>query len=96
MIPCYALAALLHEIIYPLVGKIETWVKNSDYFLQLLKSVCVRESDILVSFDVVSLSTSVLVDEVLDIIRNELREDDTLAERSVLGVDTTMQLLEVC
>jgi hypothetical protein len=69
--------------------------KNSDNFLQLLKSVNVRETDILFSFDVVSLSTNVLMEEVLNI-RKELREDDTLVERSVLGVDAIMQLLEVC
>jgi len=70
--------------------------KNSEYFLQLLKSVNVRESDILASFDVVSLFTEVPFEEVLNIIRNKLWEDDTLAENSVLWVDAIMELLELC
>jgi hypothetical protein len=59
----------------------------------LLKSVIVRDPNILVSFDVVSLLTNVLVEEVLDIIRNKLLEDDTLAELSVLEVDVIRDLL---
>jgi RNase P/RNase MRP subunit POP5 len=47
--------------------------KNSEHFLQLIKSVNVRESDKLVSFHVISLFTNVPVEEVLDIIRNKLR-----------------------
>lgn len=70
--------------------------KNSKHFLQLLKPVNVRESDILASLDAVSLFTEVPVAEVLDIIRNKLWEDDKLAENSVLGVDAIMYLLGLC
>jgi hypothetical protein len=74
MIPCYTFAAFLHYILYPLVWKNETWVKkNSEHFLQLLKSVNVCESDKLASFDVINLFTNVPAEEVLDIIRNKLR-----------------------
>lgn len=36
------------------------------------------------------------VQEILELVRNMLEEDDTLAERSVLGVGVTTDLLEVC
>jgi hypothetical protein len=51
----------------------------------------------LISFDV-SLFTNVQVDEALDVIstRNKLRNDDTLAEESVLQVEAIMKLLEIC
>jgi hypothetical protein len=58
-----------------------------------LSAVDVRESDILASLDVVSLFNEVPVEEILDIIRNKLWEDDTLAENSILGVDVIMGLL---
>jgi len=58
-----------------------------------LSAVDVPESDILASLDVVSLFNEVPVEEILDIIRNKLWEDDTLAENSVLGVDVIMGLL---
>jgi hypothetical protein len=70
--------------------------KNSEHFLQLLKPVNVCESDILVSFDVVSLFTEVPVEEVLNIIRNKPWEDDTVAENSVLGLVANMELLVLC
>ena len=62
--PCYAPAGFLHKILYPLVGKTEIWVKNSEQFLQLHISVNVRGSDILVSFDVVTLFTNIPAEEV--------------------------------
>jgi hypothetical protein len=93
---CYALADFLHKIPSPLAGKSESFIKNSVRFIQLLKSVNLQSSDILVSFDVVSLFTHVPVDEALQVIRNKLHNDDTLAGRSALQVEAIMELLEVC
>jgi hypothetical protein len=59
----------------------------------LLKYVNVRDPNILASFDVTSFFTNVPVEEVLDVIRNRLLEDDTLAEQSVLEVDAIRELL---
>jgi hypothetical protein len=56
----------------------------------------VEESDVLVSFDVVNLFTSVSVDEALEIIKNKLKDGSYLNECSVLNVDSIMELLEVC
>jgi hypothetical protein len=42
----------------------QIWVKNSEQFLQLHISVNVRGSDILVSFDVVTLFTNIQAEEV--------------------------------
>jgi hypothetical protein len=61
-----------------------------------LKSEILQSSHTLVSFDVVSLFTNVPVDEALQVIRNKLYNDDTLAELSVLQVEAIMELLEVC
>jgi hypothetical protein len=81
----------------PLSGKSESIVKNSGHFVQLLKSVNLQSSDTLVSFEVVSLFTNVPVDEaLLQVIRDMLHNDDTLAERSVSQVEAIMELLEVC
>jgi hypothetical protein len=65
-------------------------------FLYLLKSVNVQGSDILVSFDIVSLFTNILVEEVLKIIKDKLQEGNTLAECSDLEVDAVLELQEVC
>jgi hypothetical protein len=89
-------AGFLHKILSPLAGKSESFVKNSGHFIQLLKSTNLQSSDTLVSFDVVSLFTNVPVDEALQVIRNKLHNDDTLAERSPLQVEAIMELLDVC
>jgi hypothetical protein len=56
----------------------------------------VQRTDILVSFDVVSLCTNVLVNEALQVIRNKFSLDDTLPNRSSLQTEDIMELLEVC
>ncbi|PNF22345.1 hypothetical protein B7P43_G18297, partial [Cryptotermes secundus] len=94
--PCYVLDGFLHRILSPSAGKSDSFVKNSAYFVQLLKTVNLHSQDIFVSFDVVSLFTNVPVDEVLQIIENKLHDDVTLTERSVLQVKAIMDLLEVC
>jgi hypothetical protein len=94
--PCYALAGFLHKIQIPLAGKSESFVKNSDQFVQLLKSVNLQSSDARVSFVVVSSATTVPVAEALQVIRNKLHNKETPAERSVLQFEDIMELLEVC
>jgi hypothetical protein len=94
--PCYALAGFLHKILSPLARKSESFVKNSRYFVQLLKSVNLQSLGTLVSFDAVNLFTDVPVDEALQVIRNNLHNGDTLTERSVLEVEAIMELVEVC
>jgi hypothetical protein len=58
--PGYALAGILYNILSPLAGRSEFFVKNSAQFIQLLKSVNIKSLDtcILVSFDI-SLFTNV-------------------------------------
>jgi hypothetical protein len=94
--PCYALAGFLLRILRPLSGKSESYIKNSYHFVQLLKSVTIQATDILVSFDVVSMFTNIPVDEALDVINAELLKDDTVESRSGLQLGPIMELLEVC
>jgi hypothetical protein len=61
-----------------------------------LKPANLQRQDTLVSFDVVSLFTNLSVDEALQVIRNKLVYDTTLAEWSSLKVETIMELLDVC
>jgi hypothetical protein len=78
--PCYALAGFLHKILSPLTGKSEFFIKNSGHIIQFLKSVNLQSSDTLISFDDVILFTNVPVNEALQVIRNKLHNNDTLAE----------------
>jgi hypothetical protein len=94
--PYYALAGFLHKILNPLAGSTDSFDKNSGHFIEVLKYINLQEQDTLASFDVVSLFTSVPVDETLQIIRRRLENDNTLSERSVLKVEAIMELSDVC
>jgi hypothetical protein len=74
---------------------LESFVKDSGHFIQLLKSVNLQSLDTVASFDV-SLFTNVPVNEALQVISNKLHNDDTLAECSALQVKVIMELLEFC
>jgi hypothetical protein len=88
--PCYALAGLLHNIPSLFSGQSESFINNSGHFIQLLKLVNLQSPHTLVSFDVFSLFTNVQVDEALQVISKELRNDDTLTELSVLQAEAIM------
>jgi hypothetical protein len=60
--PCY-LKGFLQKILNHLAGHTELFVRNSENFIEILDRFKVRVTDILVSFDVVSLFTDVPVNE---------------------------------
>ena len=61
--PAYETASYLTKVIGPVVGQSEYTVPNSSAFVEQIKDINVSSSDILVSFDVVSLFTKVPVTE---------------------------------
>jgi hypothetical protein len=73
----HALVRVLHIMLSTLAGKLEAFVKNSGHFVQLLKSVNHQSLDIFISIGIVTLFTKVLVNKVLQVIRNKLHNDDT-------------------
>ncbi len=94
--PCRELSKLLLRILTPLVGKTDSFIKNSKDFVEKSKDIKLIDTDILVSFDVESLFTNVPVPETLKIIESRLNNDDTLHQRTQLPVNVIMELLELC
>ena len=62
----------------------KTHMKNSKHFLEALQDVRVAEDELLVSFDVSSLSTNVPHNEAVQVIQRKLEQDDTLANRATI------------
>ncbi|XP_054257427.1 uncharacterized protein LOC128982491 [Macrosteles quadrilineatus] len=93
---CRELSKVLLDILKPLVGNTDSFIKNSKDFVEKSKSIVLADTDKLVSFDVESLFTNVPVSETLKIIETRLTNDDTLANRTKLPVNVIMELLDLC
>ena len=71
-------------------------VKNSIDFIDRIKDVVIEEDDVLVSFDVVSLFTSVPVDCVTNCIFDLIVVDDSLPTRTQLNAHDIKTGLKIC
>ncbi|KAJ8911005.1 hypothetical protein NQ315_011270 [Exocentrus adspersus] len=70
--------------------------KNTPHFIEKLTTININSTELLVSFDVVSLFTNVPVDKTLSIVRNKLENDNNLKDRTKLNVSVFMELLTLC
>ena len=69
-------------------------VKNSSEFAQKIQQHTVSSDEIMISFDVKSLFTSIPMDLALTIVNKRLQKDQDLAERSNMSISNIMRLLE--
>ena len=89
--PTYNLSKYLSRILFSLsVNRYS--VCNSKKFVDYVKNFTISENEILVSFDVVSLFTSVPVDKVLGLVLDLLSSDESLASRTSDILDITIGL----
>ena len=63
----YNLEKHLAKILRPLVGSSERYIKDTAHLVESLKDIKLVEDEILVSFDVKSLFTSIPVNETIEI-----------------------------
>ena len=94
--PTYGLAKKLAQILTPLAGKTDSYVKNSSDFVQKVKEAGAQEGEKMVSFDVVSLFTKVPVEDALQAIAMLLTKDDTLEDRTAIPVPDICALTSLC
>ena len=94
--PTYQLSKYLSQVLSPFVAKSDSHVCNSHEFAEFIQSVMFQSDDILGSFDVVSLFTSVPVDLAVREAKLRLQQDNTLADHTSLEVEEVVELLEFC
>ena len=92
----YNLAKHLVSILSPLYGDTDHHVKDSVDFTRSLLDLRLTRNEIMVSFDVESLFTSVPIKEAMKIIEKRLKEDANLQDRTPISVVDIMKLLEFC
>ena len=84
------------DFLAPLVGKTQHNITNSADLVQKLSDIVPQPDEILVSYDVTALFTSVPVTESIEIIRRRLQNDPTLPQRTTLSADHVCDLLACC
>ena len=86
----------LSRILKPLVGKSPYHVQNNQEFLQQLGGIQLGPDEIIMSYDVEALFTSVPIQSALNIIEKLLEEDPELQQRTSMTVKHITCLLEFC
>ena len=92
----YNTAKELSRILKPLVGKSRHHIQNNQDFLEDLKGIQLQPDEVMMSFDVKALFTSVPIEPALVIIEKLLKEDQTLQSRTTMSIQYIMDLLGLC
>ena len=92
----YGVAKELAKILKPLVGKSPHHITSTQDFVEQAKQIILEPGECLSSYDVSALFTSVPIDPALTIIKDLLKKDTTLKERTVMEVGDIILLLEFC
>ena len=71
-------------------------VRNSADLVNQIHQISLEETDVMASFDVVSLFTRVPVNEALLVISQRLQQDDTLKDRTSIPIPDLCALVELC
>ena len=70
--PTYKLASFLAKLLSPHVGNVDSFVRDSNHFVDFLRDAKCEYGDILVSFDIVSLFTKVPISDAIEIIKRKV------------------------
>ena len=92
----YGVAKELTKILKPLVGKSPHYINSTQDFVEQIKDETLLPGECLSSSDVSALFTSVMVDPALGIIKDLLKKDPCLKERTIISVGDIVLLLTFC
>ena len=91
--PTYTLSKHLVTILSPLLNRNYS-VKNSTEFVQHIKDQHISEDEVMVSFDVVSLFTSIHIELAIQVVKLRLEQDGQLSHRTDISITNILRLLE--
>ena len=92
----YGVAKEFSHIIKPLVGQSPHYLKNTQHFIQQLQGKKLETGEIITSYDVKALFTSVPVQPSIQIVKQRLQQDTTLPQRTSMSISQITSLLEFC
>ena len=92
----YSTSKELSRILKPLVEKSPNHIHNNQDFMEHLKGIQLGPDEVIVSYDVRALFTSVPIQPALDVIEKFLKEDTGLQNGTSTSTKHIMDLLEFC
>ena len=92
----YGVAKELSHIIKPLVGQSPHHLRPTQHFIQQLQDKKLEAGEIITSYDVKALFTSVPVQPAIQIVKQRLQQDITLPQRNIHDHSQITSLLEFC
>ena len=93
--PTYALSKFLASLLSPIGDLSDSHVRNSQQCAHFITTQNVPDSEVLVSFNVVSLFTRVPTSRAIQVTRDRLMNDPSLPDRTSLAVDDICSLLQL-
>ncbi|KAL9984199.1 hypothetical protein ACROYT_G006470, partial [Oculina patagonica] len=91
--PTYELSKYLASLLKHLVNETEYSVKNAKQFAEFVSDQEVADDELVVSFDVVSLFTSIPIDMAIDIVQRKLEGSDDWRSHTQLTKGQVLDLL---
>ena len=92
----HALAGEIAKVLSPMVGQTCHHVRNSKDFCQQIEGISILPDEVMVSYDVRAVFTSVPVHKVIPYIKSRLESDSDLPDHTGMIPDTIIGLLEFC
>ena len=92
----YELSKFLKNILSPLVGNTVHTVENSAEFVELIEKINILDNESQMSFDVVSLFTSIPLEIARAIVLGRLSNYCTLEDRTNLTITELTEVLDIC
>ena len=92
----YSTSKELSRILKPLVQKSPHHIQKNQDFMEHLKDIQLGPDEVMVSYDVRALFTSVPIQPTLEVIEKLLNEDPDLQKRTTMSTKQIMDLLEFC
>ena len=93
--PSYKICKELTDIINPIDEKGKPFIRDTFHFKEMLGEVEVRDDAILGSLDLVGMFPNILGRKTLEVVKEELREDETLRNRTDWKPEDISKLLEI-
>ena len=94
--PTYTLSEELASILLKVTGLREYHVKNSEQFVKSVTTIKIEETEILVSFDVISVFAKMPVNLAIKVAQERLHELQNLNELTKWSVNDICNGLQIC